>query len=85
MKILGSEKDIKQGIDAVFIDNIAVTYYQEADVCDNDEETQELTVKAENNGGGRYLVLSTERWAVDTPADMLAILEDFKNRAQIED
>ena len=48
----------------------AVTYY------DSDEES---ALKGEQ---GYYLTLSTERWAIDSPAELTAVVEDFMRRLQ---
>lgn len=87
MEIFGSEKDHGDLPEAVFIDKISITYYQEADDYDpeKDENCQHLEVSTENNGVGRYLTIKTSRWAFDDPEDMKKILEDFKSRALIED
>lgn len=40
------------------------TFHQEADCCDSGPG-QTLEVRVEDGGGGPYLVLCTERWALD--------------------
>lgn len=42
------------------------TFEQEVDCCGpSDRKTLELTVETCDGGGGPYVVLSTERWAID--------------------
>lgn len=38
-------------------------YMQDADSCDDQPQT--LTVEVDDAGGGPYLVLKTQRWAID--------------------
>lgn len=45
------------------------TFLQNADSCQEGDLPQQLTVSTEDAGGGPYLVLSTERWALD-PGDI---------------
>lgn len=41
------------------------TFTQESDTCDSGDFGQSLTVFTEDGGGGSYIVISTERWAID--------------------
>lgn len=50
------------------------TFTQDADSC-SDAGTQELGVSVEDAGGGKYLVIKTDRWAIDSVADLTAMLE----------
>ena len=49
----------------VQIASAKVTLYQENDCCDIGKEGQHLQVEVVDGGGGAYLVLQTERWAVE--------------------
>ncbi|HET7322656.1 MAG TPA: hypothetical protein VFI96_09195 [Longimicrobiaceae bacterium] len=51
-----------------------IVYVQEPDSCASADAPQTLTVEAVDAGGGHYLVLSTERWACETPDEMAAML-----------
>lgn len=45
---------------------VTMTYEQAEDCCGRtDHEEQYLTVETQDGGGGPYLVLKTERWALD--------------------
>lgn len=43
----------------------SITYTQESDCCSPKDLGQQLVVKTQNGGGGSYLVIETERWAID--------------------
>lgn len=41
-------------------------YEQDADTCQfNSQDGQVLTIQTQDGGGGNYLVISTDRWAID--------------------
>ena len=42
-----------------------ISLYQENDCCDAGKEGQHLSVEVVDGGGGAYLVLRTERWALE--------------------
>lgn len=57
------------------LDALSVTYSQEADSCDEDSDgIQTLTVEMRDAGAGPYLVVSTTRWAADSPEALAALL-----------
>jgi hypothetical protein len=66
------------------VDNVRVTYLQEADCVSDKDEIQILKVYTENNGIARFIVLETERWAIDDIDNLVEILNDFKTRAGIK-
>lgn len=43
----------------------SITYTQESDCCSPKDLGQQLVVKTQDGGGGSYIVLETERWAID--------------------
>lgn len=51
-------------------------FYQENDTCDKHQDTgQVLKITAIDGGGGHFLVLKTDRWAVDTAQDLVALMD----------
>ena len=42
-----------------------LVYVQEPDSCDCGQMDQELRVSTDDAGGGSYIILKTERWALD--------------------
>jgi hypothetical protein len=64
------------------VEDVKVTYTQECDESSND--IQELKVFTEDNGAGKYIVFSTERWAIDSIDELIEILNDFKTRSGIK-
>lgn len=60
-------------------------FYQENDTCEQHQDTgQVLTITATDGGGGHYLVLQTDRWAVDTPQDLVALMEGVLQIGKVE-
>lgn len=70
------------------IDKMTVRYTQQPDGNDPDQQPQFLTVETvgyddgdeesvKKGEQGYYLVLSTERWAIDSPKEMEMVLNDF--------
>jgi hypothetical protein len=43
----------------------SAVFTQEADSCDEGGPVQALELKADDAGGGKFLVIKTERWSID--------------------
>lgn len=65
----------------------SITYEQEPDCCDGTSDyAQHLTVTTQDGGGGPYIILKTDRWAIDKDAllsgefasQLLTILEGME-------
>ena len=71
--------------ETVVIDDISIKYLQNSDSSgdDGDEEVQELTLTARNNGIARFLNIKTDSWSIDSADELKAIIEDFKHRSGI--
>ena len=69
----------------VVIDDISIKYLQNSDSSgdDGNEEVQELTLTARNNGVERFLNIKTDSWSIDSADELKAIIEDFKHRSGI--
>jgi hypothetical protein len=65
--------------DGVNVDLLKVTYYQEADSCQDGDKIQTLTVETRDAGGGKFMVIKTERWAIDKIDDLIKTLNHFRN------
>jgi len=62
-----------------------VVYEQDMDNCgDIKDDRQRLTMETFDGGGGTYVVISTERWAVD-PGDMDWIAERVQSLCKGKD
>jgi hypothetical protein len=57
---------------------------QDADSDQVAGECQELCVDVLDAGGGMFFVLSTDRWAFDTVAELVETLTDIAKRAGLE-
>lgn len=80
-------KGFKDGENQIALYDMQITYCQECDDAQGGDEfdSQQLTIEAvptpaEGNAGGYYYVISTNRWAVDSPQELVDILEDFIKR-----
>lgn len=71
--------DISSGEDnCCALTKIECEYTQEADCCSplgNCPNTIELSTEAE-----QYIVIKTERWAIDNIDEFIELLKDFKSR-----
>lgn len=50
----------------IYLEEADFKFYQENDSCDEGTNGQELIIKTIDAGGGKYLVLETKRWALDS-------------------
>jgi len=75
----------------VGIEKMSITYIQENDtnMRTEDDPVQTITIETEDaicsreealNKQGYYLVIKTDRWAVDEPEDLTMLVNDFKDR-----
>jgi uncharacterized GH25 family protein len=54
------------GIQGVNVSAVGYVFMQEGDQSQTDtEEPQALEIFTEDNGGGPYIVIKTDRWAID--------------------
>ena len=69
----------------VVIDEISIKYLQNADSSgdDGNEDVQELTLTARNNGVARFVNLKTNSWSIDDVDELKTIIEDFEHRSGI--
>ena len=68
--------------DDLVINKITVNYCTESDIDDSDNE---LELSISHQGAGFYYVMKTERFAFDDIDFMIRILQDFKEKANIDD
>ena len=68
--------------DEIVINEIMVNYSQESELSD---EENNLKLSISHQGAGFYYVMKTERFAFDDIDFMIRILQDFKEKANIED
>lgn len=68
----------------VGIERMEVTYVQQADTCSPDNAEQTLTISTEDAPGDDeepyYYNLVTARWSVNDPAEVAALVDDFRAR-----
>ena len=63
------------------IDDVSVTYLQNSDCTEEDENVQSITISTRNNGIGRFINIKTENWSFDKVDELVEIIEDFEKRA----
>mgnify|MGYP003296364715 CR=1 FL=1 len=69
----------------VCVDEVSVTYTQNGDCTEDEEETQSITISTRNNGCARFINIKTENWSIDPFSDDFElILKDFCERASLE-
>jgi len=61
----------------VRLTELTEVYWQQEDCCAPvNEGGQTFTISTQNGGGGSYLVISTERWALDSAKE----IDDFARK-----
>lgn len=63
-----------------YLNNVIVEYAQETD--GDSSGVQELTVEFTHCGSDPYLVLKTQRWAIDDPSELFDLLHEAKERIE---
>lgn len=63
------------------LSSIELVFAQEGDCCGGGD-SQYLTLTSHDGGGGAYWTLKTERWAIDSPADLHSLIELAKEAAE---
>lgn len=66
-----------------YVDEVSVTYYQDNDCTESGEEGQSITLSSRNNGMGRFVNIKTENWSIDGVEDLKKLIDDFCERAGI--
>ena len=58
---------------------ITEIYEQDEDCCGRADETgQDITISTHNGGGGSYVVIQTERWAMEA-GDIIKLVAKMKD------
>lgn len=53
------------GVKGVHLHGVTYDFGQDSDSCQEDDLGQSLKVFTEDGGGGSYICIETERWAID--------------------
>ena len=64
------------------ISDFAVTYSQDSDTNAN-QGIQDIQISSELVENEYYMILKTERWAINDIDEMIHLLEDFKRRIDL--
>lgn len=80
-----SYEDFKFEDNKIGIDDVSITYLQNSDCTENEDDVQSITISCRNNGVARFLNIKTENWSLENAEEMLALLKDFEKRAGLCD
>lgn len=67
------------------IDEVQITYIQNADCTEDNDDVQSITLVARNNGIARFVNIKTESWSISHAGEMENLILDFERRAGIFD
>lgn len=81
MKVVDEQHEKDRKPDDVIVSDVTIDYSQEPDSCSSSEEYQSLKISTDDAGGGKFMVISTERWAFNSVDDLIKVIEDFKRRS----
>lgn len=77
-----SYEDFKFEDEIVGVDDVSITYLQNADCTgEDDEEVQSITISTRNNAVARFINIKTDSWSISDIDELIKVLEDFKKRA----
>jgi len=80
-----SYEDFKFEDNKIGIDDVSITYLQNSDCTESEDNVQSITISCRNNGVARFLNIKTENWSLENAEEMLALLKDFEKRAGLCD
>lgn len=84
-KIVPFEKsDFKDN--EIYINEVSISYYQNNDCTESEEEVQKMVVSCRNNGMARFVNIKTDEngWSIDSVDNIKLIVDDFCRRAEID-
>lgn len=58
------------------LDKVVMTFYQDDE--DSAGGSQTLTIQSDDAGAGKYFVIATERWSIDSPEDLTALFSRLR-------
>lgn len=67
----------------IVFDSTEIKYVQKGDCCQNGDDYQELSICIADGGGGPYLLLKTNRWAISNLSELANIINDFNEKTKI--
>lgn len=68
--------------DVAWVDEVSVTYSQNAD-CTECDGLQSITLTTRNNGVARFIHVKTDGWSIGNAAELTKIVDDFCIRSGI--
>lgn len=80
-----SYEDFKFEDNKIGIDDVSITYLQNSDCTESEDNVQSITISCRNNGVTRFLNIKTENWSLENAEEMLVLLKDFEKRAGLCD
>ena len=65
----------------VLVDDVSITYLQNGDCTEEDNNVQSITISTRNNGCDRFISIKSEGWSISNENELVNLFKDFKNRA----
>jgi hypothetical protein len=62
--------------------SVRADYMQDGDDSSSYPASQTLSIEMTHCGAGPYLVVKTERWAMDHPEELLTVLDGFSEQVK---
>lgn len=84
MDTIKSYENFKFEENEIGMDDVSISYLQQADCTQDQDETNEITLSTANNGVARFIVIKTERWSIDDIDSLVELIKDFKKRALLD-
>lgn len=68
--------------EGVYMDDFSVTFSQEPDCVQDDDEFQKIEFHTEDNGVGRFIWFKTDRWAISDAEDIFKLVKRVRAMEQ---
>lgn len=63
-----------------YLASLVAVYEQEPDSCQSGHHPQRMEISLEDAGSGPYMILKTDRWAIDNVGEMVSLVESFQQK-----
>ena len=72
-----SYEDFKFEDELVGVDDVSITYLQNSDCTEEDENAQSIIISTRNNGVGRFINIKTENWSFNDVDELIKLIAKF--------
>lgn len=70
-------------MDKVYMDNLVVSFSQEPDCAQDDDNSQIIEFHTEDNGVGSFIWFKTDRWAISDAEDIFRLAKRVRAMEQV--